>query len=77
MQVNSIPPNEPSITEYKNLLAMTPSPPQDTLFTDSSFLRTCENIRNKNESRVIRDIAELIVPSAENLCSRGEFHSRS
>ena len=39
--------------------------PQDSLFRDDIFNKTCRKIRNKNEARVLQDITRLIVPSAE------------
>jgi len=45
--------------------------PPDTIFDDRFFRQTCEKIQNKNETRVIRDIALLITPSAEILATRG------
>ncbi|KAF2207942.1 hypothetical protein CERZMDRAFT_118922 [Cercospora zeae-maydis SCOH1-5] len=48
--------------------------PEDTLFRDDLFSSTCETIRNRNETRVIRDIALLIVPSAEVFAIRGATH---
>ncbi|KAK3614960.1 hypothetical protein LTR56_026900 [Elasticomyces elasticus] len=48
--------------------------PQDTLFRDDLFDSTCESVQDKNETRVIRDIALLIVPSAEVLLIRGSAH---
>jgi len=35
---------------------------------------TCEMTRNRNETRVVRDIAQLLVPSAEILAIRGAKH---
>ena len=46
------------------------------MFRDDLFEETCEAIRNRNETRVIRDISPLIVPSAENLAIRGDKHLR-
>ncbi|KAK0832552.1 hypothetical protein LTS02_018245, partial [Friedmanniomyces endolithicus] len=48
--------------------------PKDTMFEDDLFDITCKNIRNRNETRVIRDIALLIVPSAEIFATRGATH---
>lgn len=48
--------------------------PYNSLFSDDLFEKTCETIRNRNETRVIRDIAQLIVPSAETLTIRGAAH---
>lgn len=45
--------------------------PQESLFRDDIFETTCRKIRNKNETRVIRDISLLIVPSAENMTTYG------
>lgn len=50
--------------------------PEDSLFADELFEETCERIRNRNKTRVIRDIAQLMVPSAEILASRGAKHLR-
>lgn len=60
----------------QKLLETPQTHPQDSLFKDELFEETCDKIRNRNESRVIRDIATLIVPSAENLASRGAKHLR-
>lgn len=45
--------------------------PQKSLFRDNIFEMTCRKIRDKNETRVIRDISLLIVPSAEILTTYG------
>lgn len=45
--------------------------PEGTLWADDLFEGTFEMIRNRNEARVIRDIAQLLVPSAEVLAHRG------
>ncbi|KLJ05432.1 hypothetical protein EMPG_11078 [Blastomyces silverae] len=45
--------------------------PQNSLFRDDLFQTTCEKIQGKNESRIIRDIGQLIVPSAETLATYG------
>ncbi|KAL9623484.1 MAG: hypothetical protein Q9160_002164 [Pyrenula sp. 1 TL-2023] len=51
------------------------SPPEHTLFsTDDLFRKTCKRIRSENETKVVRDIAPLIVPSAEILADRGAKH---
>ncbi|KAI9805494.1 MAG: hypothetical protein M1825_000745 [Sarcosagium campestre] len=46
--------------------------PDDTLFRDDLFEATCEEIQNRNEAKVIQDIALLIVPSARHLAIRGD-----
>ena len=48
--------------------------PQDSLFCDDLFDKTCEKIRNRNEAMVIRDIGSLIVPSAQTLATYGATH---
>ncbi|WEW57201.1 hypothetical protein PRK78_002663 [Emydomyces testavorans] len=48
--------------------------PGESLFRDDVFESTCQNIRNRNEARVIQDIARLIVPSAETLAAYGATH---
>lgn len=58
----------------QRLLRSPQSPPKDTLFEDDLFEDTLELIRGRNETRVIRDIAQLIVPSAEILAIRGAKH---
>lgn len=50
------------------------SPPKGTLFEDGLFEDTLEAIKGRNETRVIRDIAQLIVPPAEILAIRGTEH---
>jgi hypothetical protein len=45
--------------------------PKDSLFRDDLFSSTCRGVRNKNEARVIRDISQLIVPSAEIFATYG------
>ena len=58
----------------RTLLEVAQDYPTDSLFSDDLFERTCDKIRRKNETRVIRDIALLIVPSAEILATRGAKH---
>lgn len=50
------------------------STPKDSIFRDDLFETTCENIRNRNEARVIQDIGRLIVPSPETLTMYGAIH---
>jgi len=54
-----------------NLLDAKQTVPKDSLFRDDLFERTCQNIQGRNETRVIRDISLLIVPSAEILKTYG------
>lgn len=58
----------------QKLLKSPQSPPKDTLFDDDLFEDTLNSIKGRNETRVIRDIAQLIVPSAEILAMRGAQH---
>ena len=60
----------------QNLLEAPQTFPEGSLFADDLFKETCKTIRNRNETRVIRDIAQLIVPSAEVLAIRGAKHLR-
>ena len=45
--------------------------PKDSLFRDDLFETTCRKIQDRNEARIIQDIARLIVPSAETLATYG------
>jgi hypothetical protein len=45
--------------------------PQNSLFRDDLFNTTCRKIRNRNETMVVRDISQLIVPSAQTLATYG------
>lgn len=56
---------------YLNLLDARQTVPKDSLFCDELFEEACEMIRNENEARVVRDVSQLIVPSAEVLAARG------
>ncbi|ELR08217.1 hypothetical protein VC83_08021 [Pseudogymnoascus destructans] len=51
--------------------------PQESLFRDDLFEKACEKIQNRNEARVVQDIARLIVPSAETLATLGSKHLES
>jgi hypothetical protein len=59
---------------YLNLLDAKQTIPSESLFRDDLFKRTCQNIQDRNEIRVIRDISLLIVPSAETLTIYGAGH---
>ena len=62
---------EKSKVLVRKLLNQEQQVPQESLFRDDIFEVTCRKIRNKNETRVIRDISLLIVPSAEILTTYG------
>ena len=55
----------------RELLDQEQQVPRESLFRDDIFETTCRKIRNKNETRVIRDISLLIVLSAEILATYG------
>ncbi|KAI9670753.1 MAG: hypothetical protein M1817_003863 [Caeruleum heppii] len=61
-----------SESECRTFLHMEQPIPRDSLFDDHLFESTCEMMLDKNEARVVRDIAQLIVPSAEVLALRGD-----
>lgn len=61
----------------QSLLNSPQSPPKDTLFEDELFEDTLESIKGRNETRVIRDTAQLIVPPAEILAIRGAKHLKT
>ena len=56
---------------YLRLLGLEQAVPMDSLFRDDLFEKTCRKIEDRNEARVIQDIARLIVPSAETLATYG------
>jgi hypothetical protein len=56
---------------YQNLLKKEYTTPKDTLFRDDVFHTACRNLQNKNEARIIQDIARLLVPSPETLTAFG------
>ena len=65
---------EKSRESFLNLLHAKQTVPKDSLFRNDVFKRTCQNIQDRNETRVIRDISLLIVPSAETLATYGADH---
>lgn len=60
-----------SKTMCENLLRGAQDVPRDSLFRDDLFELTMRKMRTRNETRVIRDISLLIVPSAEILATYG------
>ncbi|TGO54959.1 hypothetical protein BCON_0099g00240 [Botryotinia convoluta] len=60
-----------SKTVCRTLLEAEQIVPEDSLFQDDLFEETCEMIQDRNEAKVIQDIARLIVPSAQSLAIRG------
>ncbi|ESZ92435.1 hypothetical protein SBOR_7194 [Sclerotinia borealis F-4128] len=55
----------------RKLLETEQTVPRESLFNDETFEKACRNLQDKNEARVIQDIARLIVPSAESLATHG------
>ena len=58
----------------RTLLESQQTVPQDSLFRDDLFKKTCRKIQDRNETMVIRDISLLIVPSAQTLATYGATH---
>lgn len=58
----------------ERLLYSTQTVPQDSLFRNDLFDKTCAKIRTRNKAMVIRDISLLIVPSAQTLATYGATH---
>jgi hypothetical protein len=59
----------------QTLLEERQPPPEHTLFSDNVlFEKIYERIQGENKTKVVRDIAPLIVPSAEILADRGAKH---
>jgi hypothetical protein len=69
-----MPPTNECKSFCKTMLHAEQPTPQDTIFRDDLFETACDNIRNKNEARVIQDIGRLIVPSPETLTMFGAIH---
>jgi hypothetical protein len=57
--------------DYQTLLNTEQTIPKDSLFRDDLFKSTCRKVQDRNETRVVRDISQLIVPSAETLATYG------
>ncbi|KAI9812074.1 MAG: hypothetical protein M1832_000627 [Thelocarpon impressellum] len=64
-------PTDESKALCKTLLTREQSPPWGSLFDDSCFEAACENVRWRNEAKVVQDLARLIVPSPESLTVLG------
>lgn len=64
-------PKAESKKECKSLLEAEQAIPDHSLFQDDFFEETCEMIQDRNEAKVIQDIARLIVPSAQSLAVQG------
>jgi hypothetical protein len=66
-----------SKTVCRTLLEAQQIVPEVSLFQDDLFDETCEMIQDRNEAKVIQDIARLIVPSAQSLAIRGAKHLKT
>ncbi|KAK6586181.1 hypothetical protein PZA11_001238 [Diplocarpon coronariae] len=66
-----------SKTVCRTLLEAQQIVPEDSLFQDDLFNETCEMIQDRNEAKVIQDIARLIVPSAQSLALKGAKHLKT
>ncbi|TGO31756.1 hypothetical protein BHYA_0417g00020 [Botrytis hyacinthi] len=51
--------------------------PEYSLFRDEIFEKACRKIQDRNEARIVQDIARLIVPSAETLATHSATHLES
>lgn len=60
----------------QSLVGAAQSIPENSLFRDDFFEETCEMIQDRNEAKVIQDIARLVVPSAQSLAVQGAKHLR-
>ena len=58
----------------KTLLETEQTVPQDSLFRDDLFKKTCWKIQDRNEVMIIQDITQLIIPSAQNLAIYGAIN---
>lgn len=56
----------------RNLLENKYTTPENTIFRENAFDSACRKLQNKNEARILQDIARLLVPSAETLATLGE-----
>ncbi|KAI4159027.1 MAG: hypothetical protein LQ342_006928 [Letrouitia transgressa] len=59
---------------YRRLLELEQFVPKDSLFRNDLFEEACRKIEDRNEARVIQDIARLVVPSAETFATYGAKH---
>ncbi|KAK1087450.1 hypothetical protein LTR48_002573 [Friedmanniomyces endolithicus] len=55
----------------RRLCDMEQTLPNNSLFRDDLFDRSCQNLQNKNEAKIVQDISRLIVPSVEQLALFG------
>ena len=72
MKDHALGPSTASQELCRKLLQREASTPEGTIFQDGSFLAACQKFAGKNESRIVQDVARLLVPSVETLASLGE-----
>ena len=60
--------------ECNSLLEAEQVIPEYSLFQDDFFEDTCDMVQDRNEAKVIQDIARLIVPSAQAFAVQGAKH---
>jgi hypothetical protein len=58
----------------RDLLTKEQTIPKDSMYSEDVFEKACRKFQDRNEARVIQDIARLIVPSAETLATFGAQH---
>jgi len=58
----------------RTLLETKYATPENTIFRDDAFDGACRRLQDKNEARILQDIARLLVPSAETLATHGDKH---
>jgi hypothetical protein len=59
----------------QQLLSEPQETPSHTLFSnDALFEKTCKRLKGETETKILRDIGQLIVPSAEILADKGANH---
>lgn len=66
--------NECKHEHLKELLNSKQTVSRNSLFCNNLFDMTCEKIRNRNETMIIRDISSLIVSSAQTLVTYDVTH---
>ena len=66
-----------SITLCQTLLGEEQTVLQGSLSRDDIFEKTCPKLQSRNKARVVQDVTQLIVPSAETLATLGATHLES
>ncbi|KAJ8109235.1 hypothetical protein ONZ43_g6190 [Nemania bipapillata] len=63
---------EESAKTYMALLTSEQTHPNESLFGDAFFKKTCRRVADRNEAKILRVITPLLVPSAEDLMIQGD-----